>query len=355
MLRARLVVAQGATEHSRGSLSRLGFRPSPPTARHRRGVHPKQIGEPTHRTGDRAGRGPRVHVVRQTSLPVAGHVPVIRYRVSPRPRLLVRTCTRARSSGCRAALKRAAGARNPGCVAPSRAGGGGARPSFDIDVASFRDLVVELARCEDALRVPRSARPSHDEAPRELTRLTSRQRLVSGSGCCGRRRASRPRGSVESPFTRNDPRPAPQSGLRSAPAWPFRPPTPTARAVLGAGPCTGVSEPISCADVLVSQSSEGGSPSAAEEARPATPAADEARPGDQAPGHGHQRRPGFWEDRARQSWSTQPHRVVWVSLDPGDDREADFGRSCTTPSSITVSWRTPRLPTPVCRWRSRHR
>src|SRR6478609_2296222 len=54
----------------------------------------------------------------------------------------------------------------------------GVGPSGDIDVANWGDRIDELAGVEDALRVLHSARPSPDEAPCELTRLTSRQRLI---------------------------------------------------------------------------------------------------------------------------------------------------------------------------------
>src|SRR6478609_802421 len=78
----------------------------------------------------------------------------------------------------------------------------GVGPSGDIDVASWGDRIDELAGVEDALRVLHSARPNPDEAPCELTRLTSRQRLIlRGLRWCGHRPARRRPGSLESPVT----------------------------------------------------------------------------------------------------------------------------------------------------------
>ena len=97
--------------------------------------------------------------------------------------------------------------------------------SDDIDVASWGGRIVELASVEDALRVHHSARPSPDQAPCELTRLTSRQRLIlRGLRWCGHRPARRRPGSLESPVTCHD--------LRSAtlgPRAPRRPGAQTAR------------------------------------------------------------------------------------------------------------------------------
>src|SRR6478736_6405835 len=97
--------------------------------------------------------------------------------------------------------------------------------SGDIDVASWGDRIDELAGVEDALRVLHSARPSPDKAPCELTRLTSRQRLIlRGLRWCGHRHARRRPGSLGSPVTCHD--------LRSAtlgPRAPRRPGAQTAR------------------------------------------------------------------------------------------------------------------------------
>jgi hypothetical protein len=53
-------------------------------------------------------------------------------------------------------------------------------PPEDVNQMTLRYLILELASLEDAQRVHRSSRPSHDPAAwsSEVTRLKARQRLV---------------------------------------------------------------------------------------------------------------------------------------------------------------------------------
>jgi hypothetical protein len=50
----------------------------------------------------------------------------------------------------------------------------------DVNRTTLRYLILELAGLEDALRLHRSSRPSHDLAAwlSEMTRLNARQRLI---------------------------------------------------------------------------------------------------------------------------------------------------------------------------------